>query len=43
MPVWGIVVAAGRGQRFGGAKQFAALDGVPLVERAVTTAAAVCD
>jgi 2-C-methyl-D-erythritol 4-phosphate cytidylyltransferase len=43
MPVWGIVVAAGRGSRFGAPKQFLALNGVRLVDRAVTTASAACD
>lgn len=43
MSVWGIVVAAGSGNRFGAPKQFAALNGVRLVDRAVHTAASVCD
>lgn len=43
MSVWGIVVAAGSGNRFGAQKQFVALNGVRLVDRAVTTATAVCD
>ena len=34
-PVWSIVVAGGSGQRFGQLKQFALLDGRPVVERAV--------
>jgi 2-C-methyl-D-erythritol 4-phosphate cytidylyltransferase len=43
MPVWGIVVAAGRGSRFGAPKQFVALNGMRLVDRAVTTASGACD
>jgi 2-C-methyl-D-erythritol 4-phosphate cytidylyltransferase len=43
VPVWGIVVAAGSGNRFGAPKQFLVLNGVRLVDRAVTTAATVCD
>ncbi len=41
--MWAIVVAAGGGARFGGAKQFARLAGRPLVERAVATAREACD
>jgi 2-C-methyl-D-erythritol 4-phosphate cytidylyltransferase len=41
--VWGIVVAAGRGDRFGGPKQFLELGGMRLVDRAVASAAAACD
>lgn len=41
--VWAIVVAAGGGTRFGGAKQFARLAGSSLVDRAASTAAEVCD
>jgi 2-C-methyl-D-erythritol 4-phosphate cytidylyltransferase len=41
--VWGIVVAAGRGDRFGTPKQFCDLRGVRVVDRSVATAAAVCD
>jgi 2-C-methyl-D-erythritol 4-phosphate cytidylyltransferase len=37
-----IVVAAGRGERFGSAKQFLRLGGTTLVERAVERAATVC-
>jgi 2-C-methyl-D-erythritol 4-phosphate cytidylyltransferase len=40
---WAIVVAAGSGARFGGAKQFLVLDGERLVDRAVRTAARCCD
>jgi 2-C-methyl-D-erythritol 4-phosphate cytidylyltransferase len=43
MSVWGIVLAAGAGTRFGDAKQFASLGGVRLVDRVVQTAEAVCD
>ncbi|MDP8969427.1 MAG: 2-C-methyl-D-erythritol 4-phosphate cytidylyltransferase [Actinomycetota bacterium] len=42
MSVCGIVLAAGRGLRFGGLKQFAELDGRLLVHRSVDVAAAVC-
>ena len=41
--VWTIVVAAGSGQRFGGAKQFEMLADKTLVEWAGTTARAVSD
>lgn len=41
--VWGIVLAAGRGTRFGGAKQFHTLHGRPLVDHVVQVAAAVCE
>jgi len=37
------VVAAGRGERFGAAKQFLPLDGARLVDRAVAACAAVAD
>jgi 2-C-methyl-D-erythritol 4-phosphate cytidylyltransferase len=40
---WAIVVAAGGGARFGGAKQFVRLGGVSVVERAVVVAQDVCD
>ncbi len=43
MPVWAIVVAAGTGSRFGGAKQFEQLDGRRVVDRAVAAAQAVAD
>lgn len=43
MPVWGIVVAAGSGTRFGAPKQFLTLNGTRLVDRAVATAVTVCD
>jgi 2-C-methyl-D-erythritol 4-phosphate cytidylyltransferase len=41
--VGAVVVAAGRGDRFGAAKQFLVLDGLRLVDHAVATAAAVTD
>jgi 2-C-methyl-D-erythritol 4-phosphate cytidylyltransferase len=40
---WAIVVAAGDGARFGGAKQFIELDGVSVVDRAVGVARDACD
>jgi 2-C-methyl-D-erythritol 4-phosphate cytidylyltransferase len=43
MSVWGIVLAAGAGTRFGDTKQFAALGGLRLVDRVVETAGSVCD
>jgi len=39
----GIVVAAGRGDRFGAAKQFLTLGGTTLVDHAVAHASAACD
>ncbi len=41
--VWGVVVAAGLGVRFGAQKQFWELDGERLVDRAVRVCAGVCD
>jgi 2-C-methyl-D-erythritol 4-phosphate cytidylyltransferase len=41
--VWGIVLAAGAGTRFGDTKQFATLGGRRLVDRVVETAGSVCD
>ncbi len=41
--VWGVVVAAGRGVRFGAPKQFWELDGVRLVDRSVHACRAACD
>jgi len=38
-----IVVAGGRGERFGAAKQFLTAGGARLVDHAVASAAAVCD
>lgn len=42
-PVWAVVLAAGRGERFGDRKQFAHLGGERLVDRVVRTAGTVCD
>jgi 2-C-methyl-D-erythritol 4-phosphate cytidylyltransferase len=41
--IWGIVVAGGRGSRFGAAKQFARLAGATVLERSLATTARVCD
>jgi 2-C-methyl-D-erythritol 4-phosphate cytidylyltransferase len=41
--VWAIVVAAGRGERFGGPKQRQLIGGRSVVERSVETARGVCD
>lgn len=41
--VWGIVVAAGAGTRFGGAKQFAQLGSGRVVDWAVVATAGVCE
>jgi 2-C-methyl-D-erythritol 4-phosphate cytidylyltransferase len=41
--VWGIVVAGGRGSRFGAPKQFARLAGATVLERSIATTARVCD
>ena len=43
METWAIVVAAGTGARFGGAKQFSTVGTERLVDRAVETAARCCD
>lgn len=43
MNVWGIVVAAGRGDRFGSPKQLVTLDGRRLVDRAVELVGRACD
>jgi 2-C-methyl-D-erythritol 4-phosphate cytidylyltransferase len=40
---WTIVVAAGSGARFGGAKQFAPLAGATVLDRAVGVAMEACD
>jgi 2-C-methyl-D-erythritol 4-phosphate cytidylyltransferase len=42
MEIWAIVLAAGSGARFGGAKQFEKLGRIPLVDRAVRAARAAC-
>jgi 2-C-methyl-D-erythritol 4-phosphate cytidylyltransferase len=41
--VWAVVVAAGRGERFGGPKQRRLIAGRTVVERSVSTARDVCD
>lgn len=41
--MWCIVVAAGSGRRFGAAKQFLDLAGVPVLRRSLDTAVAACD
>jgi len=41
--VWGIVVAAGAGHRFGGPKQFEPLCGRRVLDWSLAAAAAVCD
>jgi 2-C-methyl-D-erythritol 4-phosphate cytidylyltransferase len=43
MQTWAIVVAAGGGTRFGGAKQFAPLGATTIVDRSVATARSACD
>jgi 2-C-methyl-D-erythritol 4-phosphate cytidylyltransferase len=43
VPVWVIVVAAGRGERFGAPKQFALLRGRPVLQWSVDAARAVAD
>ena len=43
MSVWAIVVAAGSGERFGGAKQYEFLDGRRVVDHALDACRAVCD
>jgi 2-C-methyl-D-erythritol 4-phosphate cytidylyltransferase len=40
--IWGIVVAAGGGTRFGAAKQFARLGGASVLDRAVKTVRDAC-
>jgi 2-C-methyl-D-erythritol 4-phosphate cytidylyltransferase len=42
-PTWAVVLAAGEGSRFGGAKQFARAAGRRLVDLAVAAAADACD
>ena len=41
--VWGLLVAAGDGGRFGGRKQFAEVHGVTLADRVVRRLRTVCD
>ena len=41
--VWGVVYAAGTGQRFGGHKQFERIGGARLVDRCLAALAPVCD
>ncbi len=43
MTIWAIVVAAGSGARFGGAKQFEELEGRRVVDRAVAACRSVAD
>ncbi len=43
MAVWAIVVAGGRGDRFGAPKQYALLAGRRVLDWSVATARAVCD
>jgi 2-C-methyl-D-erythritol 4-phosphate cytidylyltransferase len=40
--VWAVVVAAGSGQRFGGAKQFEMLAGLRVIDRSVEACRSVC-
>lgn len=42
-PIWAIVLAGGRGVRFGRLKQFEPLDGARLVDHAVAAARRTCD
>jgi 2-C-methyl-D-erythritol 4-phosphate cytidylyltransferase len=41
--VWGVVVAGGSATRFGEAKQFVSLAGLPVAQRAVAACRSVCD
>lgn len=41
--VWCVVVAAGSGRRYGGAKQFDTVGGTRVIDRSVAVAAANCD
>ncbi|HEX2040568.1 MAG TPA: 2-C-methyl-D-erythritol 4-phosphate cytidylyltransferase [Acidimicrobiales bacterium] len=43
MRVWAIVVAAGRGDRFGGPKQYAPLDGRRVLDWSLDACRATCD
>jgi len=40
---WGIVLAGGRGKRFGGAKQYVKLGGRRLIDHSIALTRAVCD
>lgn len=42
-PVWAIVVAAGVGARYGGAKQYDLVSGASVLDRSVKAARAACD
>jgi 2-C-methyl-D-erythritol 4-phosphate cytidylyltransferase len=42
-PVWAIVVAAGRGARYGGAKQYELIGGRTVLDRSVGAGRAACD
>lgn len=42
MEAWAVVVAAGGGTRFGGAKQFAMLGDTSVIDRSVATALSAC-
>lgn len=42
-PVWAVVVAAGSGERFGGAKQYASFGGRRVLDWAVAAAREACD
>lgn len=42
-PVWAVVVAAGAGRRFGGAKQYEPLAGARVLDHALRSARPVCD
>ena len=42
-PVWGIVVAAGGGDRYGGPKQYESLGGARVIDLALAATAAACD
>ncbi len=42
-PVWAVVLAGGRGTRFGRLKQFEPLGGVRLIDRTVATSRRTCD
>jgi len=42
-PVWAIVVAAGRGSRYGGPKQYDRIGGRTILDRSVAAARSACD